>query len=139
MTGTAPTARHGDDAENGFSLVEVIVAMVLLCAVAMAFIPLILQANRAATTSVRLTTASRLVSAQMEAKRAAPNTICDDQGGTVVVRTPNPATGPYRTHTDIDGPCPGTGIVKYDVWVTHASQPTVRIASATTSLAMDGS
>jgi prepilin-type N-terminal cleavage/methylation domain-containing protein len=138
MDRRSTSAPHDGDRESGFSLVEVIVAMVLLSAVAMAFLPLVLQATEAASTSNRLATASRLVSEQMESKRAAPNTICDDRAGVVVVATADPRGGEFRTHTDIDGPCPGTGIVKYDVWVTHSAEPTVRIASATTSLAMDG-
>ncbi len=47
--------------------------------------------------------------------------------------------GSFRTHTDIDGSCPGTGIVKYDVWVTYSTEPTNALALSTTSLAMDGS
>ena len=133
-----PTDPH-PDGDAGFSLVETVIAMVLLALVALAVLPLVLEVTRASATGVRLATASRLVAEQMEAKRAVPNTICDDRNGAVVVRTPDPRGGAFETRTNIDGACPGTGVVKYDVWVTHTTAPTVRVSAATTRLAMDGS
>ncbi|WP_129338921.1 prepilin-type N-terminal cleavage/methylation domain-containing protein [Cellulomonas endophytica] len=135
MTPAAPDPGH----DAGFSLVETVIAMVLLALVALAVLPLVLEVTRASATGVRLATASRLVAEQMEAKRAVPNTICDDRNGAVVVTTPDPRGGAFETRTDIDGQCPGAGVVEYDVWVVHTTAPGKRIAAATTRLAMDGS
>jgi prepilin-type N-terminal cleavage/methylation domain-containing protein len=134
MSARAP---RGDD--SGFSLIEVLVSMLLLAIMAMAFLPLVARATSTTATQSRVATATRLVGERMEAVRSKPNTICDDRGGTVVATLPDPRGGAFQVHTDITGDCPGNGIVQYVVWAGHSDQPTVHIAEATTSLAMDGS
>ena len=130
-----------DVRDDGFSIVEVMVAMVLLAIMALSFLPLVTRATTAAATSSSVATASRLVSEQMEIVRAAPVTVCADRAGAVVKQVADARGGTFDVRTDIDGACPGDGIITFDVWVTHSGAPerSRAIASASTRLAMVGS
>lgn len=127
-------------AESGLTLVEVVVAMVLLMIVALAFLPLVLQTSTAAARGATLTTASRMVGEQLEAVRAAPTTRCVDQAGAVVATTDDPRGGRFEARTAVVGGCTGASILQLSVWVTHSSSPTgPRLAEATTTLALEAS
>lgn len=98
------------DREGGFSLVEVVVAMVLLSIVSLAFLPLVARATQAAASGSQLASASRLVSQQMELVRAAPPTTCPAAGPEPLgTSTGEILDGPrgvrLQTWTKFVGPC----------------------------------
>ena len=69
---TQETARDAEGA--GFGLVEVIVSMALLMVIALAMLPVFINTLYLSDESVSITTASQLVSEQMDSVRAIPQT-----------------------------------------------------------------
>jgi prepilin-type N-terminal cleavage/methylation domain-containing protein len=139
MDAPAPVDGHavGADPESGFGLIEVIVSMVLLGIIAMAFLPLALQATTAARGGATLATATRLVSGQMEKLRGntVPGCPTDFAGAGFPMLTDAQGVV-WEVHTDITGTCP-VEPVTYTVWVTRSVDPSVRLATAATTLWAD--
>jgi prepilin-type N-terminal cleavage/methylation domain-containing protein len=134
------TAWRRDDAEgreSGFGLVEVIVSMVLLSVIALAFLPLAAQSATSARKAATLSTATRLVSGQMEVLRATTVPGClPDPGGAGYPALVDDQGVTWRLHADSTGTCP-LEPVTYTVWVTRSTEPTVRLATASTTLWAD--
>lgn len=127
--------------EGGFSLIEMVVSMAVLAAVALAFLPLLARTTSAAATAGTLTTATELVSKQLERVRATPLSTCpaaDPQPlGTPVGPPVKDGRGvELQTWGKVDGTCSSTGVVRYVVSVTGpgAGAP---LATATTLLLVD--
>ncbi len=133
---TTAALRHDTGSDEGFSLIEMVVSMVLLALIAMAFLPLVTQATQAAASGSTLTTATRLVSDQMEQRRATPLTACPatstDANGTLVSTMTALGGVELQTRTRYEGMCTDPGVVRYVVWVTRSNAPTVPVASSTT-------
>lgn len=68
------TRRRG--ADDGFGLVEVIIAMSLLMVIAVAMLPVFINSLRLSSTTVSVTTATQIVSEQMDLARSIAPT-CD--------------------------------------------------------------
>jgi type II secretory pathway pseudopilin PulG len=139
----APDTRRPD--ESGLSLVEVVVAMVMLGIVALAFLPLVARTASAAATGTTVVTATRLVSEQMDAARASAGTATcpPDKNDTVVKTVTDPRQVQLQIRTDvvvIKGSCAAgaTGLVRFDASVTRATDPGVDIASASTLISVGG-
>jgi prepilin-type N-terminal cleavage/methylation domain-containing protein len=131
------SAPHEGDRESGFSLVEVLVAMVLLSVIALAFLPLIARAMQTAATGSQLATATRLVSEQMELVRVAPVTTCpasgpEPLGSSLGDLVAGPHGVQFQTWTKYVGSCTVPGSVRYVVSVTVAGKPADVVASAST-------
>jgi prepilin-type N-terminal cleavage/methylation domain-containing protein len=136
-TSTEPAHDPAPYRDSGFGLIEAIVAMVLLGLLAMAFFPLAAQATKASRSGSTLATATRLVSGQMEVVRAStvPGCLPDWQGnGYNALVDPQGVT--WRIHADVTGTCPAQPIT-YTVWVTRSTAPTVKLATASTTLWAD--
>jgi prepilin-type N-terminal cleavage/methylation domain-containing protein len=134
MDAAASPARR-DDA--GFGLIEVVISMVLLCVIALAFLPLVARATQAAASGSQLAAASRLVSEEMELVRTRSYTTCPPLGPEPLGTSPGePLVGPrgvrLRTWTKFVGPCSAPGTVRYVVSVTADPAPSKVIASAST-------
>src|SRR3712207_4671055 len=92
--------RHADRrGESGFSLVEVVVAVMLFAVTAMAFFPLVARTSTAAGNASTVASASRMVSSELERVRARPLTTC-------------PAVGPEPLGNPVGSPVTdGRGVV----------------------------
>ena len=131
MTQPAPLGQARDD--SGFTVVEMLVAMVLLAVVALAFFPVVLQSTQAAASDTTLATATRLVSKQMEVIRATPLTACPAPGaeplGSLVETMTDPRGVELQTWAKFEGTCTPTGLARYVVSVTRSSAPTTAAAA----------
>lgn len=125
--------REGD---SGFGLVEIVISMFLLALLAVAFLPLLIDALRVSVRNATIATATQLVSEQLDAVTVVPRTCAgveafanasladiSDERGTV-----------YTPHRAVS-PCPATGYpmtVDVRVWVTVDTDPSVLVESRTT-------
>lgn len=139
MNGTSPAAlrtiqRRSDDA--GFGLVEIVISMFLLALLAVAFLPLLIDALRASARNATAATATQLVSEQLDAVSLLPRT-CSALAAfeSAAVPTVTDARGTvYTPHRDAAA-CPASGYpvaVSVRVWVTADSSSSLLIESATT-------
>ena len=118
--------------ESGFSLVEMVVAMVLLGVIALAFLPVVAQATRSVASSSTLATAARLVSQEMEQVRATPLTTCPAPGPQAGATVTDGRGLELQTWVQFDEACTEPGVVRYVVYVTRPSTPGARLAAAST-------
>lgn len=121
--------------DEGFGLVEIVVSMFLLALLAVAFLPLLIDALRASVRNATTATATQLVSEQLDQvsllprtcaalaafESAALPTVTDERG---IV---------YTAHRDAAA-CPSSGYpvaVSVRVWVTADSSSTLLVESTT--------
>ncbi len=131
------------DAERGFGLVEVLVSMMLLMIVALSLLPVYVTALKLSASNVSMTTATQLVSEQMDVARQLASTCralkefvaqtsditeLDPQGRTLVV---------HRS-TDVNCPSPYPGVMSFSAWVGYQGS-SVKLAYAQTSIHISGS
>ncbi|WNB87379.1 prepilin-type N-terminal cleavage/methylation domain-containing protein [Cellulomonas sp. ATA003] len=128
---------RADAGEAGFSLVEVIVAMVLLGVIAMAFLPLVARSVAAARTGATVATASRMVADEMEAVRATATCPTDENNASPVRTVTDPRGVVLQARTDVVGEC-SSGLVRFTVQVARATAPTEPLATATTLVSVGG-
>lgn len=120
----------------GFGLVEIVISMFLLALLAVAFLPLLVDALRASVRNSTVATATQLVSEQLDAVSLIPRTCAalaafeaaavpslTDERGTAYTAVRNAAS------------CPASGYplaVSVTVSVTADSQPDLLVESTTT-------
>ena len=131
---TAPGPRGAR--EEGFSLAEILGSMVILAVLALAFLPVAMHTAQAAAGGTTLSTATRLVSKQLELVRATPLTTCPPAGaepiGSLVETVTDPRGVELQTWTKFEGTCSSNGLIRYVVTVTRSSAPGTPVATAST-------
>lgn len=124
--------RTGD--EGGFGMIEIVVSMFLLALLAVAFLPLLINALKTTVQISSVATSSQLVSRQLDAVRAlAPHCLAISGFDDVPVATTTSAEGvvyqPYRKV--LSCPLLYPGVVNVSAWVTEAGK-TKKLSEATT-------
>lgn len=127
--------------DDGFSLVEIVVSMLLLALLALSFLPLVIRSLTTSSSSTTLATATRLVSEQMEIVRATTGscTAFTNAGlGTELAREfTDPRGIDLEVHTVMEA-CPGDGgVFRYTVTVIDAASSSPALAEATTLVAVE--
>jgi prepilin-type N-terminal cleavage/methylation domain-containing protein len=134
MIRTATARRHDD----GLTLIEVVIAMVLLAILAVSMLPLFGNALNLSSSNISLSTATQLVSKELDGVRSVPET-CDavrsqaaDAGG---LHWTDPRGTVLQVHRQAQASCPGVypGLVLYTVTVTKRGQADV-LAEASTKI-----
>lgn len=132
MHSALPTSKSTDE---GISLVEVVIAMMLLAILAISFLPVLIQGLQTAAVNATRATANQLVNLQMETAQA--------QGGDCsnVVALETATVSPVVDRRGVTlitvrdaGTCPGAypGTISYAVTVTR--QDTGAVLSTATTL-----
>ena len=122
--------------EVGFGLVEIVISMFLLALLAVAFLPLLIDALRTTVRNATTATATQLVSEQLDAVSLIPRTcaaLADFEAASVPTLTDE--RGTVYTATRSAATCPSTGYplsVAVTVSVTADSQPGLLVESTTT-------
>lgn len=127
-----------DDPNSGFGLVEVIVAMALLLIVAVAMLPVFVSSLRLSAENVSVTTATQMVSEQMDLARGLSQT-CEAMFGFIdqtLDRTEEDPRGLIlEVHVESEAVCPVAYPAAFPLtfYVTDQNDPTnSRIAEAET-------
>jgi Tfp pilus assembly protein PilV len=136
MTGPTPTREVGTN-DRGFGMSEVVIAMFMLALLALALLPLLISSAQLSSRNVTLTTATQLVSEQMDVVRAlAPTcaTVTTFANETVGLLT----TDPRGTILGVDRTsqaCPSKypGLIEFTAQVRVQGSPQV-LAEATTRI-----
>ena len=126
------------DRESGFSLVEIIISMVLLALIAVAFLPLLVNAMKASVKNSTMSTASQLAGQQLDvASSIAP--YCDTVSAFDDAAVPDVTdqAGIVYQFTRLVGACPATypGLVTVTVSVSKDAE---NLAEAVTQLYLTG-
>lgn len=132
MTKNAIARLRTDD--SGVGLVEIVVSMFLLALVAMALLPILIQALLSSETNATSATAGQLVNQQLDGVRLLPDSCeavqaYDDS----VPATATDSRGTvYQPHRQV-GACPAAfpGVIQVEAWVTESGE-TNRLAGAVT-------
>lgn len=97
--------------ESGFGLVEIMVSMFMLAALAMAFVPILVQGLQQSAANTTLATATQLVNERMQLAQGA-GTTCSVVAGLGVTEDFTDPRGVVIRVTTTVGTCPsGAGIV----------------------------
>lgn len=112
--------------DDGFSLLEVLVATTLILVAMVALATMALTALRAVDRNGERTTAVTLAQSRLEWLRSRPHASLED-GSTV--DHPGGAFSGYTTTTDIDAGTPRPGLARITVTVRTPSGQTVRLAT----------
>ena len=120
----------GRDAESGFGIIEIVVAMFLLGLLTIATLPILVQGLRLSATNSTLATATQLANQQIEQVRA------QQSCGSIVAATSTVATsGPSLTVSrTVGGTCPATGYpitVPVTVQVSRSDTGVVLVTAST--------
>lgn len=126
MDGHTPADRTDD---SGFSLIEVVVAMVLLALIAVAFLPVIAQATKSAARQTTVAGATHLLNRQLELARA-PGVTCAQLSGAVGEDLRDGRNARYTVKVAMETGCPG--LVTYSVTVATTRAPSKTLATAST-------
>ena len=115
-------------ADEGFSLVEIVVAMFILGLIAIAMLPALFGGIQYSTQQSTVATATRRVNAIIEQGRQSP-TCASLQ--TLANYDPSPLDGtgnPYQTQ-GVRGTCPPAGgaVVSLEIWATQGGRELVRV------------
>lgn len=125
--------------DSGFTLTEMIVSMLLLAVVSLAFYPVVLHSTEAAARGTTTSTATRLMSKQLERLRATPLTSCPAVGpeplGTMVDTVTDARGVQLQAWTKREGTC--TTGARYVISITRSSAPSSPLATATTFVALE--
>ena len=124
-----------DNPESGLGLIEIVVSMFIIALLAMAFLPLLVRSFTTTTLNTTITTATQLLSSNMEQLRS-------NQTPTTCARVTSYANATIAVVTDQRGvslqahrsvACPGTypGVATFRAWVTEGAGTTAT-AEATT-------
>ncbi|MGV9192783.1 type IV pilus modification PilV family protein [Microbacterium sp. MC2] len=118
--------------DEGFSLVEVIIAMFMLSVLAVAILPLIIGATQLSATNREITTATAFANAQLSPVRDAfpLNALTPATCTAVQTYTASDVPGPEGLEADIVvGSCPASypGTVTVDVYVSSGPDTVVHL------------
>lgn len=122
--------------DAGFGLVEIVISMFLLAVLAVAFLPLLIDALRATVRNATTATATQIVSEQLDSLSLLPRTcaaLVAFEGASVPTLTDERGTV-YTAVRDI-ATCPSSGYpiaVNVTVSVTADTQPNLLVQSRTT-------
>lgn len=129
---------HSEDRvdEAGFGLVEIVVSMFLLALLAVAFLPLLIDAMRATVRNATAATATQIVSEQLDAVALIPRT-CAGLAAfeSAVLPTTTDARGTVYTARRDAATCATSGYpfaVQVRVWVTASNDADLLVESYTT-------
>jgi Tfp pilus assembly protein PilV len=99
------------DDESGLGLVEIVVSMLMLAALAIAFLPMLVQGLKTSAATATLATATQLVNQKMEA--AGATTTCSAATALAGVSSLVDPRGVTIQVTTVVGACPpGTGTIR---------------------------
>ncbi|MDQ4137433.1 MAG: type II secretion system GspH family protein [Actinomycetota bacterium] len=132
MSSTEATPRG--TLENGFSLLEVVVAMFLLALLSVAFAPVLIGALKTSAENSTLATGTQLLGRETDSLRVTP-AYCDDISA--FVAEPVPAVTDDRGHTyqpaRTAGACPARypGLVRVTLSVTATGLPAGALQATT--------
>ena len=116
MTDRKPKPDSSHTRDDGFGIIEVVIAMFLLAIIAIAFLPLLQTSMRLASKNVTAATASQLVNEQMDVARGLPQTcaaiqefaeetigllIADPRGTVLEIHRTGPSTCPTSYPTSV--------------------------------------
>ena len=127
---------RGRPSDAGFGLVEIVVSMFLLAILAVAFLPILIDALRASVRNATAATATQLVSEQLDLVSLLPRTcaaLASFESAAIPTVTDERGIV-YTSHRDAAA-CPSSGYpaaVSVRVWVTADSSSTLLIESTTT-------
>jgi prepilin-type N-terminal cleavage/methylation domain-containing protein len=130
--------------DEGFTLVEIIVAMFILALISLALVPLLINGIKQTAQTAAIATATGLVSSQLNTARAQTAT-CSGVMATPAPTLPSKYRGVPMTLTTTFGACPSPaptattpGTIQVTVTVTRTDTHLV-LASATTMILVTGS
>jgi type II secretory pathway pseudopilin PulG len=129
--------------DSGFGMVEVVVSLFLLGVMAIAILPVMISTLRLSSSNISLTTATQLVSEQMDVARglaptcAALQTWAAERNGLLVT---DPRGAVLEIHRQVPATCPTAypSALKFTSWVTvdgaaakvATGETRIRLASA---------
>jgi prepilin-type N-terminal cleavage/methylation domain-containing protein len=118
-----------DRPDEGFGLVEILVAMGLLSVIALSMLPIFISTLRLSSNNVSLTTATQLVSEQMDVARALAPTCSAVQayaGETVGMFIEDPKGNVLQIHRSAPATCPVSypAAFAFTAWVTRVDDTT---------------
>lgn len=123
-----------DNPESGLGLIEIVVSMFIIALLAMAFLPLLVRSFTTTTLNTTITTATQLLSSNMEQLRSNQTPTCATvtsyANATIAVVTDQRGVS-LQAHRSVA--CPGTypGVATFRAWVTEGAGTTAT-AEATT-------
>lgn len=122
--------------EAGFGLVEILISMFLLSLLAVAFLPLLVDALRVSVRNATIATATQLVSEQLDSVSLVPRTCAGlDAFEAAAVPTVTDERGTVYTPAREASSCPSSGYpvaVSVRVWATASSDTTLLVEATTT-------
>jgi prepilin-type N-terminal cleavage/methylation domain-containing protein len=119
-------SRRGDS--DGFSIVEVIVAMFLLAVVAIAILPALVQGVRFSSQQSAVATATRELNAMVEAARDTPS--CAELTALAASRTFTDGAGRTLTSSGVVGACAAKSAVSLRLSAVNSGGTTLANVSA---------
>lgn len=132
----APAREVAREPEAGFGLVEILVSMFLLAVLAVAFLPLLIDALRATVRTATAATATQLVSEQLDAVSLVPRTCAGlATFEAVSIPTVTDERGTIYSSFRDSAACPASGYpvaVTVRVWVTANTTPEFLVDTTTT-------
>lgn len=119
------------EANAGFGLIEIVISMFLLGLLAIAFLPLLVNAMRSTGTNSSIATATQLITTQMDQARLAGDTcaLLIAYGGTPLTINPPDSRGVSYQPARTVGPCPatypGTVLVTVSMTIVGSNLPPI--------------
>jgi len=140
---TLPDAAPDSGREQGFGMIEILVSMFLLALLAMAFLPLLVQALQVSVTNVSAALAVQLASSQIEEVRGSGGTctgieasaivapVVDNRGTTLVA---DRTLEWFGSDGEATAGCPDSfpATVRVTARVASAADPSVNLATVVT-------
>ncbi len=126
--------RRTRDTDEGFGIVEVVVAMFLLALIAIAILPTIIAALRLSSSNITLTTSTQLINQQLdEARELAPTcaALTAYANETIGRLVEDPRGTVLRINRSVTCPTTYPATVRLTAWVTIDGD-TARIAESST-------
>lgn len=133
-----PSLRGVMSEEDGFGLVEIVVSMFLLALLAVAFLPLLIDALRVSVVNSKVATSNQILSEQLDAVALVDRTCAAfDAFESVAIPTVTDARGTvYQADRDVTGCAPATypAAVTIVLTVTVVGEPSIGSRATTTAI-----